>query len=241
MDLPILDKHFKRLLDIYNGSHGHMSAGLGLPVDADDTACSLFVLFKKYGIKNFHALMKFFNHDYFQTFKHENLVSISTNINCLITLIAYDEENDSLNRIMKLTADWIKNKIIESKFIIFDKWHISIYYPLSRALIAFTKIDPFFSLLIIEFLISKQNKDGGWGMENSSTYSETSLIVISLFYWLKNRATECGNINNILKNCRLFFDTTQKAEFMWIDKCLYSPLNIDSLCVNIAKYLINLM
>ena len=242
---PVLKKHFDKLLNIWNLNCGSIPAAVGLPGDADDTACALFALHEYNDIMTFSTLMKFFRNDYFQTFEHEYQPSISTNINCLISLNSFQEKYTDIKLIVEKVSSWTKNKIIESKFQIFDKWHCSIYYPLSRALIAFTKIDSDFAIKILEFVVENQNKDDGWGMNGISSFLETSYVIIAFVYWINQNdiaSFRYFKFKKSLESSKLFMDKhTEKEILFWIDKGLYSPCKLDEFTIYLAKISLKLL
>ena len=237
IELPNLKKHFDKLLDIWNETGGHVPAALGLPGDADDTACALFALQKHCGsIITINTLMTYYHGDHFLTFKEEFLPSLSTNINCLIALKAFEEK-----QLIEKTSNWIKNRIIESEFQIQDKWHFSLFYPLSRALIAFTEIDSEFCLKIIDYMIYKIRDNSGWGFSDKATKIETALVVISLIYWLRNGQLYPSKLFDIIKESKRYFENSNHEEdiLLWIDKGLYSPVKLDMFIIKLAEYSIN--
>lgn len=173
--------------------------------------------------------MKFYEDDHFLTYYEEIIVSLSTNLNCLYCLKLVGP-----NKIVQKLALWLKNFIHNNKFSFKDKWHISKYYCMSKAIISFLSVDNEFALEIFKQMLSEQREDGGWGNFNRSTVNETSMSIISILYLLNKQLAEISL--NIIENAKCFLESNDQIFPMWISKTLYSNVNLDKITFFSAKY-----
>lgn len=173
--------------------------------------------------------MKYYFDDHFLTYYEEMSVSLSTNLNCLYCLKLF-----GLNEIVQKLTLWLKNFIHNENFSFKDKWHISKYYCMSKAIISFVSVDNEFALEIFEQMISEQREDGGWGNFNRSTVNETSMSIISIVYLLNEGLAELSL--NIIEKAKCFLESNDKIFPMWISKTLYSNVNLDKIICLSAKY-----
>ena len=206
--------------------------------DADTTALSIFVLKHLKILKPLDGLLKHFNDDHFLTYFDELSWSISTNINCLICLKEFPE-NEEIQELIVKVSSWIKINLEYHDFNIKDKWHISKYYTLSRAIMAFIDIDEFFVEKIILILSEEQRLDGGWGIFEKSTNLETSFNVISIVNYMIKRNFVTNNLLQILNDAKIYLSKNQENyPNMWIAKSLYSLIGLDECIVLSASYLV---
>ena len=242
----ILDTHIEKLASIWEENKGLVGGTItGLPPDADDTSNVLLILkltdrFIDEESKN--GLMRFFNGKYFTTYEAEMQPSLTTNINCLIAMIHFKNENSNyvFEKEIEIVSKWIKFEINKNDYRFDDKWHLSKFYGMSRALIAFLYCDFNFSEVILNRIIESQNYDGGWGIEDS-TVLESSYIIIAVSHWLrfsKVDKTHNGWIimkatSEYMRTIALDIDDTYK---FWIDKGMYSLVNLDKLTIYCALH-----
>jgi hypothetical protein len=166
--------------------------------------------------------------------------SISVNINGLIALRSFDKSSDVKN-VMKKIVNWLESQTYPSNkgFIFEDKWHISPYYCISRAVFAFRGINDNFAQKCVNQLISHQKSDGGWGLGHESTFEETAHVCLALCHWFRFNVKE-RNKNNlkILERIDYFFRTFSGKIYveLWIAKTLYCPTTVVEAFVIAAKY-----
>src|SRR6266481_2861303 len=92
--------------------------------------------------------------------------------------------------------DFEINFISLDKYIFRDKWHKSPYYCISRAVFAFQGLSTPLAELCIQRLLSQQNSDGGWGLDENSSLEETSYAVLAICFWIRCHGN--SGISNIL-------------------------------------------
>ena len=110
---------------------------------------------------------------------------------------------------------------------------------MTKSIIASSYYDLNFSKKILYDLLDEQHDDGGWGINGKSSHLESSYCIITILYWLKMQKDESGlEFWNCLKKAANFMECdeqTDKQQF-WIDKTLYSIVNVDEISVLCAKY-----
>ena len=214
----------------------------GLPPDADDIANTLLVLKLTHRLtdkESTESLIRFLREDYFITYEAEFQPSLTTNINCLIALSHFNKDS-RLGMLRNKVNQWTKDYIIRNKFTFEDKWHLSKYYGLSRALIAFMYNDLEFGNTILDMIKFEQNEDGGWGMDGS-TAIESACVIIAISHWIRNSNHTCNEDRLCLVKASNFMSVTYEEDIpnFWIDKTLYSLINLDQLAIECAKYCLN--
>ena len=236
-----LDTHLESLSSIWNEKKGLVGGTTsGLPPDADDISNTLLVLKLTDRLTEEEptkSLMRFFRGGYFISYEAEIQPSLTTNINCLIALSHLNMDAPLVNT-RNIICEWTKNYIIENNYSFEDKWHLSKYYGMSRSLIAFLYNDLEFGKTILEKIKSEQNNDGGWGMDGS-TPIESAYVIIAISHWVRNsNADSCDEGRVCLERAKNYMRVANNEDIpsFWIDKTLYSLINLDKLAILCAKY-----
>jgi halimadienyl-diphosphate synthase len=105
-----------------------------------------------------------------------------------------------------------------------DKWHASVYYPTSQAVIALLPHAPDRMEVTLDWLISTQHTDGSWG-QYGPTAEETALCLLALLsYYRANRRVAQERLRlaarYLIANEMPFKDDYPE---LWIAKALYAP------------------
>ena len=209
--------------------------GDGAPIDPDTIASTIYVL-NHFGKKvPLDGLLKFYSKNYFITYFGETSFSLSTNINILICLKQFKDDN-TICEIIRTHSEWLKTYIIDSDYDFKDKWMISKYYSMTRAVFAFQDIDDHFVDTCIDILREEQKCDGGWGGFEQSTNIETALVVICLIHYMTKRKLKSQCIYYYLRRAQNYLDNDREIVPLWIGKGLYSMTSLDKLTVLSAKF-----
>ena len=110
-----------------------------------------------------------------------------------------------------------------SKNGITDKWHISPFYLIALGIVPLLKYENELGMKLLELIINSQNQDGGWGTPTSNL-EETCWAIFALF-----QANNVTKNNDIISKAHVYLKKQfNKPLFinLWIDKVLYSPINI---------------
>jgi halimadienyl-diphosphate synthase len=239
----LLESAIDRLHEKWLEFDGLLGCSSYLPPDSDAIAMSLYVLHSTGRITetdSVNKLLKFFNGSYLYCFIGERNPSISVNINGLIALRLFDKSSN-IKKVITKIVNWLESQTYPSNkgFIFEDKWHISPYYCISRAVFAFRGINDNFAQKCVDQLISHQKSDGGWGLGHESTLEETAHVCLALCHWFRFNVKE-RNKNNlkILERIDYFFRTFSGKIYveLWIAKTLYCPTTVVEAFVIAAKY-----
>ena len=259
-DYPIkngkLNTHIELLASIWKNNKG-MVGGTpydGLPPDADDISNTLLALKVTNSLpenETTQTLEPFFKGQHFVTYEAETQPSLTTNIHCLIAMRHFTQSSNGLGKFDDTLAkcvEWTKETIIKNDFSFEDKWNISKYYAMSRALIAFVNLDLDFSNEILKRMIDEQNSDGGWGKQcqqsgvQESTAIESAHSIIAINYWLKTSIDgTLEEVKDCLKRAADYMNKTYDCNIprLWICKGLYSLINFDKLTIMCARYILS--
>lgn len=196
------------------------SAWFPLP-DADDTAvvakvlarCGIFILpsiFDSYDVG-----------DHFVTYGFETESSITTNLHILDFLkeIKFSQSQEIAERIvqfvrkeMKYPGYWV------------DKWHSSVYYPTSHAVIALSQVDNATASKAVSWILGTQNESGMWGCKEGSVEETAYAVQALLYYHLHVEKIDLEPVKRAVPYL-LAADLGECPEF-WVAKGLYVPTNV---------------
>lgn len=149
-------------------------------LDADDTALGLIALSKAGFQVNPQVLRPFFNGSYFTHYPEDPTPSITVNANAARALQLFSEQPECAELLSK-TLNWLRpalNSNLDQAF--HDIWHLSPCYTASAAILALLDLDEVLAVRCIDWLLQKQQADGGWGFFGNSTLEETSLAALAL-------------------------------------------------------------
>jgi len=161
------------------------------------------------------------NENYFWCFHDESDPSLSAHLNLLIALKHLGLEKD--HPWIRKTHHFITTYSNPNNFT--DKWHVSPYYAIHRAVHALHLIDNNFVTLLINNLLSEQRSDGSWGYYGPATLEETAYALNSLLYYHTRIAPlPIEPIDQAARYILTHFTTEHPS--LWIGKALYAPTNV---------------
>lgn len=199
--------------------------------DIDDT-CVGYSILKGYGIEKPLSVFEAYEFDSgFFCYPGEMNGSISHLSNLVKTL--YNEQDSELGAHLYDKAFKQLSSLITSSNLFKDKWNISKYYILSRLPKALIHTRKDIRDIATELVFSSQNKDGSWGMENSSI-EETSYVVS----FLLNSFPVNRDLKKILHSAFTFLlrNYWKEQSNTWIGKVLYTPYNIRNMAILTSLY-----
>ena len=147
--------------------------------DSDDTSMTLLALYRAGYDVDGTSLLAYERDEHFAVFEHELRPSISANLHIL----------EALETLPRHDRQRVRDKIIDYVFCErlpggywADKWHGSVYYPTSQALIALLPYAPDRMDDSLNWLLSTQRADGSWG-QYAPTVEETALALLPLLLY----------------------------------------------------------
>jgi len=193
--------------------------------DADDTATILSVL----PSKPLEPLLKFYNtkSGCFEGYPGERSHSVSVNVNALKTLTLRNFEGKETY--IESINTWLEDKLLTP-----DKWNVSKFYVPSRAVFS---VKEELAQKCIDFLITNQNDDGGWGI----SMEESAYVVLALCYWYKSgyASNLLEIVSNAIIKAKIYFETHEmKMVPLWCAKVLYCPYLIAKCAIYSAKHIL---
>jgi squalene cyclase len=147
--------------------------------DSDDTSMALLALHRAGYNVDGTPLLAYERDEHFAVFEYELQPSISANLHIL----------EALETLPRRDRQRVRDKIIDYVFCERrpggywgDKWHGSVYYPTSQALMALLPHAPNRMDDTLNWLLSTQHADGSWG-QYASTVEETALALLPLLLY----------------------------------------------------------
>lgn len=214
-----LKPHYEYLLKRWR-SEGVGWASTGLP-DSDDTATTLLTL-RRGGYRIDGACLLAYERDrHFAVFDGELDPSISANLHVL----------EALETLPKREQPRVRDKILgyllgARQYGTFwsDKWHASVYYPTSLALMVLPSFVPDDLEATLRWLLHTQHANGAWG-QYIPTREETALVLLAL---LNHHRTVRALANEPLHRAAEYLIATERPlgesyPQLWISKALYAP------------------
>jgi halimadienyl-diphosphate synthase len=192
--------------------------------DADDTSVALLALHRAGYEVDATCLMDFEREGHFASMRYEREPSTSVNLHvleCMEMLPTPEQARvrdkilDYLLRVRRDNAYWS------------DKWHASVYYPTSTALMVLPAYLPHEMAETLNWLFSTQRPDGSWG-QYCSTAEETALVLLALLQYHRGVAPLPREPMHRAAQYLLADERPFKDEYaeLWIAKVLYAPLPI---------------
>lgn len=212
-----ISRHACELGTAWNDKQGIGFSSRYSVIDADGTAVAFSVL-KQAGLDpDINYLRQFEQNECFACYLLERNPSISANIHALEAI--QDGYEAGTTKIVR----WLRRKRQDGGYWI-DKWHVSPYYPTAHAVIALVGVDNDLARDAVQWILSTQQSDGGWGYYGRSTAEETAYCLQALSIYaqrvepidravlLRGRDSLLGNMNDLPE--------------LWIGKCLYVPIKV---------------
>ena len=192
----------------------------GLP-ESDDTAMTLLA-FGRAGYEiDGSCLLAYERERHFAVLEHERDPSVSVNLHVLEALDAIPARDRP--RVRDKILGYVLGARHHGTFWT-DKWHISAYYPTSRALMILPSHVPEELDATVNWLLATQHSSGAWG-QYAPTAEETALTLLALLKYHRevislpheplHRAA-----HYLVVEGWLFQDHYPE---LWISKALYSP------------------
>ena len=202
------------------GSEGIGWSSTGLP-ESDDTAMTLLALCRAgYDIDG-SGLLAYERDRHFAVLEHERDPSVSVNLHVLEALDAIPA------RARARVRDKILAYVLRARHngtFWTDKWHLSPYYPTSRALMILPSYVPDEMGATMDWLLATQHASGAWG-QYAPTAEETALTLLALLkYHREVRPLPHEPLHRAAR-----YLITGEAPFqqhypeLWFSKALYSP------------------
>ncbi len=192
----------------------------GLP-DSDDTAMTLLALGRAgYDIDG-SCLLAYERERHFAVLEHERDPSVSVNLHVLEALDAIPARDRA--RVREKILGYVLGARHHGAFWT-DKWHVSPYYPTSRALMILPSHVPEDMEATVNWLLSTQHANGAWG-HYAPTAEETALTLLALLkYHREVRPLPYGPLHRaahyLVVEGGLFQDDYPE---LWFSKALYAP------------------
>ncbi|MGB3634078.1 MAG: prenyltransferase/squalene oxidase repeat-containing protein, partial [Rubrobacteraceae bacterium] len=190
-------------------------------VDSDDTATTLLVLHRAGYEVDGSCLLNFEQDHCFAVYGYERNPSVSANLHVLEALDAFPEEDRA--RVRDKIISYLLSARQQGTYWT-DKWHASVYYPTTRALMIMSDYVPQEMKQTLEWLLANQRDDGSWG-QYESTMEETSLTLLAL---LRYHATVRPLPREPLQRAAEYLLEHEKHPRghpeLWVCKTLYAPI-----------------
>lgn len=188
--------------------------------DADDTALVATVLARQ-GIPVSPTVFEsYYTGEHFVTYGFETESSVTTNLHILDF---FKECNLQGQDVVERVVQFIKREMKYPGYWV-DKWHSSVYYPTSHAVIALSNFDDALALKAVSWLLMTQHENGLWGY-GRGTLEETALAVQALLYYhMHVEHIDVDVLERAVSYLRAA-DLRACPEF-WVAKGLYVPTNI---------------
>jgi halimadienyl-diphosphate synthase len=189
--------------------------------ESDDTALVLLAL-KRAGYEvDGTCLLAYERNHHFAVFNHERDPSISANLHILDALETLPEQERP--RVREKILDYVLRARQYGSFWS-DKWHASVYYPTSRALMILSPHVPDEMDATLRWLLFTQHANGAWG-QYMPTMEETALTLLALLNYHRTvKSIACEPLHRaaeyLITSEQPFKDDYPE---LWISKSLYAP------------------
>jgi halimadienyl-diphosphate synthase len=192
--------------------------------NSDDTAIALLALRRAGYEVDGTCLLAYERDQHFAVLEHESDPSISANLHILEVLEALPERERSRvrDKILSLVLRARRHSSFWS-----DKWHASVYYPTTLALMVLPPYVPSEIEETVRWLLFTQHANGGWG-QYMPTREETALTLLALLSY--HRAVRSLPYEPLRRAAEYLIATDSRAEdaytALWIAKALYAPTSV---------------
>jgi hypothetical protein len=218
----LLRPHYEYLLDHWNPYGVGFSSSM-FP-DSDDTSMALLALHRAGYDVDGASLLVYERDEHFAVFDYELQPSISANLHIL----------EALETLPKHTRQRVHDKIVAYVFgerqpggYWRDKWHGSIYYPTSQALMALLPHATHQMDVSLNWLLSTQRADGSWG-QYAPTVEETALALLPLLLYHRAGRSVPEQPLRLAARYLLSNEGYSKQDYpeLWTAKVLFAPSSI---------------
>lgn len=215
----LLKDDYQYLLDHWR-PEGVGWSSVGLP-ESDDTAMVLLALQRAGYEVDGSSLLAYERERHFAVMDYERDPSVSANLHVL----------EALDTLPEKERPRVRDKILDYAFrsrqhgaYWSDKWHASVYYPTSRALMVLAPYAPEEVEKTVHWTIATQHLNGAWG-QYMPTSEETALMLLALLKY--HRAHRPLPHEPLRQAARYLVANEHPFEEnypeMWISKALYAP------------------
>ena len=157
------------------GPEGLGWSSTGLP-ESDDKAMALLALGRAGYEVDGSCLLAYERERHFAVLEHESDPSVSVNLHVLEALDAIPEQDRP--RVRDKILGYVLRARQDGAYWT-DKWHVSSYYPTSRALMILPSYVPEDMDATVNWLLATQHDSGAWG-HYAPTAEETALTLLAL-------------------------------------------------------------
>jgi halimadienyl-diphosphate synthase len=204
--------------------HGVGSSPFALR-DSDDTSMVALVLHRAGYEVDGSCLLTYERDEHFAVFDHELHTSVSANLHVLEALETLPSRDRA--RVRDKILSYVLDVRMENGYCWRDKWHASVYFATSHALMALLPHVPDRLGDTASWLLASQRADGSWG-EQVPTAEETALTLLALLHY--HRAYPSLPTEPLRRAARylLLNDLPFKDNYpeLWIAKALYVPTDV---------------
>jgi halimadienyl-diphosphate synthase len=190
--------------------------------DADDTSVALLALHRAGYEVDAKCLLSFERERHFAAVRFEREPSTSANLHILECVAIFPEADQARVR-DKILSYLLKARHDNAYWS--DKWHASVYYPTSTALMVLPAYLPDEITGTLNWLFSTQRSDGSWG-QYMPTAEETAMVLLALLHY--HRTFAALPTEPMHKAARYLLASERPFENdhpeLWIAKVLYAPL-----------------
>lgn len=215
--------HFRSLCQAWDHHQGIGFSRQYSVSDLDDTAVA-FKLLRQAGYDLDPAVFTTNERDtHFICFPYERNASVGVHVHLLDALRTCPDYEHQPRIVEKILGFLRRARLHEAYW--FDKWHISPYYVTSHAAIATIGYDDELARGAINWILDTRRHDGSWGYYRS-TSEETAYCLQAVIAY--HRQVESLDQTVISRAAQYLHEHYQAQDYpaLWIDKCLYIPLQV---------------
>lgn len=231
----LLKTHTDNLQPYYTFLRTHWRAdGIGYSSvletpDCDEMAMTLMILHRAGYPVDSRCLLAYERPEHFACFLHERNPSLSANLHVLAALALLPEADQP--RVRDKILGYLLRQRHEGAFWS-DKWHASVYYPTSRALIILTPYLPEQMAETLRWLLATQQANGAWG-QYMPTLEETALVLLALLHYHRHYQPLAPEPLQRAAAYLLAHEQpfAQHYPALWIGKALYAPTPVIRSCI----------
>jgi hypothetical protein len=201
--------------------HGVGSSPFALR-DSDDTSMVLLVLHRAGYEVDGSCLLTYERDGHFAVFEHERHTSVSANLHILEALETLPDKDRA--RVRDKILSYVLDAREQNGYCWRDKWHASVYFATSHALMALLPHTPDELGDTTSWLLATQRADGSWG-EYGPTAEETAITLLALLHY--HRACQALPREPLRRAARYLMlnelPFKDDSPELWIAKALYAP------------------
>jgi hypothetical protein len=195
------------------------------PVNDSDNTATGYAVLRWAGYKPCdQPLLKFWDTNYFFTYLDERTPSVSANVHALMALrhnLASYEHKQLAIRV----TQWLRDQF-ERHNQLNDKWHISPLYVTSRAISSLAGWDDELAQRCVDYVLEKQDINGGWGSGVNPNMEETSFAVLGLVAAAQAGLAVDGASLKLADHFIRHNNLHRPSARLWIGKTLYQPIGV---------------